>query len=428
MKRQSRYRRARQNRPRDQPLVHALAQKLAVFAHDLITEHAGSQQGPRPSGVYRVRLAEDRTAGGVHDVGACCRLVVVGSMGVGRGVFDLFLQEVQKGGVDHVGVSPGDVVGSAVDGDDGEVLDETGESLGGVGVGQDAVGVAVDEQDRHVDPGEVVAEVGQPAVDAGVGGVGGGGQSDIEAVVPRLVADPGAGQHVDVVGVVEKVLEVGGSVGDDRGLEVVEDGPLHTVGVVVGFEQERGNGAHQDGLADSRGAVGGKVAGHFAGAHGEPDQDALCEFEVLKDRVKVIGQGVVVVADAGSTGVAKAAAVVGDDAVSGVQQDAFLLFPGVPVQWVSVDQDNRLPGAVILVVEVDVVGVFFSDGDDGHGGPFPPRECQRFTWRAVSCSAESSLLGLSQQTPVTARAVTAVCWDKAHPPLLVQGHPRRRTS
>jgi hypothetical protein len=41
MKRQSRYRRARQNRPRDQPLVHALAQKLAVFAHDLITEHAG---------------------------------------------------------------------------------------------------------------------------------------------------------------------------------------------------------------------------------------------------------------------------------------------------------------------------------------------------------------------------------------------------
>jgi hypothetical protein len=35
-----------------------------------------------------------------------------------------------------------------------------------------------------------------------------------------------------------------------------------------------------------------------------------------------------------------------------------------------VDQDNRPPGAVILVVEVDVVGVFFSDGDDGHGGPF----------------------------------------------------------
>jgi len=42
MKRESRYRRARQNRLRDQPLVHTLTQELAVLANDLITEHAGS--------------------------------------------------------------------------------------------------------------------------------------------------------------------------------------------------------------------------------------------------------------------------------------------------------------------------------------------------------------------------------------------------
>jgi hypothetical protein len=43
-----------------------------------------------------------------------------------------------------------------------------------------------------------------------------------------------------------------------------------------------------------------------------------------------------------------------------------------------VNQDNRLPGGVILVVEVDVVGVFSADGDRGHVGTFPLRECQRF--------------------------------------------------
>jgi len=42
MKRQSHYRRARQNRLGDQPLVHTLTQELTVLANDLITEHAGS--------------------------------------------------------------------------------------------------------------------------------------------------------------------------------------------------------------------------------------------------------------------------------------------------------------------------------------------------------------------------------------------------
>ena len=91
---------------------------------------------------------------------------------------------------------------------------------------------------------------------------------------------------------------------------------------------------------------------------------------MLENRGEVLGEGVVVVADGGLARLAKAAAVIGDDAVSGLQQDTFLLLPGVSVQWVSVDQDDRLPGAVILVVDVDVVGVFLANGDRGHMGPF----------------------------------------------------------
>src|SRR6476661_10627647 len=85
MKRQSHYRRARQNRLTDQPLVHTLTQELAVLANDFITEHAGSVEGPRLSRIHRLSPAEERTAGGVHGDRASCRLVAVGLRGVGRG-------------------------------------------------------------------------------------------------------------------------------------------------------------------------------------------------------------------------------------------------------------------------------------------------------------------------------------------------------
>src|SRR5580704_2491476 len=124
----------------------------------------------------------------------------------------LFGEEVEEGGVDDVGVSPGDVVRAALDRDERQVLDQGGQPGGGGRVGQDPVGVAVDEQGRDVDLGQVGAEVGQPRVHAGVGGVRGGADGDDEAVLPGLVADPGAAQHVGVVEVVQEVLEVGGPV------------------------------------------------------------------------------------------------------------------------------------------------------------------------------------------------------------------------
>ena len=81
--------------------------------------------------------------------GAVARLCAVLTPGGGR----LFAEEVQQGGVDDVGVGPGHVVRAAFDGDEGQVLDQRGQPGGGVRVGQDAVGVAVDEQDRDVDLG-----------------------------------------------------------------------------------------------------------------------------------------------------------------------------------------------------------------------------------------------------------------------------------
>ena len=49
----------------------------------------------------------------------------------------------------------------------------------------------------------------------------------------------------------------------------------------------------------------------------------------------------------------KAAAVVGDRAVAGVEQCALLTLPGVAVERVAMDQHDRLAGAVVLVIELN---------------------------------------------------------------------------
>jgi hypothetical protein len=113
--------------------------------------------------------------------------------------------------------------------------------------------------------------------------------------------------------------------------------------------------------------VGAQVAGDLAGPHGEPDQVDVGQVEVLDHRVEVGGERVVVVARGRPAGVAEAAAVIGDDAVSGGQQVTFLPLPGPSIQRVTMDQDDGLPDSVILVVDVDAGAVLAPDGDERHG-------------------------------------------------------------
>src|SRR6185312_7472309 len=74
---------------------------------------------------------------------------------------------------------------------------------------------------------------------------------------------------------------------------------------------------------------------------------------------------------AGLAGGAETAAVIGDHAVSGIQQRGDLLLPRVAVQRETMNQDDGSARAEVLVVEVDAAGVLLSDLDVGHGGPLP---------------------------------------------------------
>ena len=90
------------------------------------------------------------------------------------------------------------------------------------------------------------------------------------------------------------------------------------------------------------------------------------QFELRHEFVQVLGEGVVVVAAGGLARLAEPSAIVGDDAVTRGQKRRGLLLPGSAAQRISVDKDNRLTRAVVLVVEIDVAGVFLPDSDLWH--------------------------------------------------------------
>src|ERR1700679_4281656 len=86
--------------------------------------------------------------------------------------------------------------------------------------------------------------------------------------------------------------------------------------------------------------------------------------------VQVLGKGVIVVTDCWLAGLAETSAIIGNDAVTRSQKHRGLLLPGSAAQRISVDQDNRLTRAVVLavvlIVKIDVAGVFFPDSNVWH--------------------------------------------------------------
>jgi hypothetical protein len=74
-----------------------------------------------------------------------------------------------------------------------------------------------------------------------------------------------------------------------------------------------------------------------------------------------------------------------------------------------VDQDHRQPHAVILVEQVDVVGVSLADGDRGHGGPFRRGDAtgSRDERPRSLARSKGALLRLIQQTRVHGPGGTA---------------------
>jgi len=277
------------------------------------------------------------------------------------------LEEVQEGGVDDFRVRPGDVVGPVLDGDERQARHQRRQSRRRGVVRQDPVGVAVDDEERHVDLREISTEVREPGVDAGVHGERAGLQRHRERGLPRGLADPGAAQDIDVEEVVEEVFEIRRPVRHDRGLDALEHLAVHALGVVLGLEQVRRDAGHQHRPADPGGPVPTEVPGDLAAAHREADERHVLQVQVLEQCVQVVGERVVVEADGGAARLTEPAPVVGDDPVAGLEERPLLLVPRAAVERESMDEHHGLADPVVLEVDLDVVAVLLADDELGHG-------------------------------------------------------------
>src|SRR5579863_2088770 len=99
------------------------------------------------------------------------------------------LSEADQGLIDLVGVSPADGVRPAADDLKLAVGKQGGQPLAGVGEGQDTVGVALNDEDRNIDPGQIGAEIRLPGRDTGDDAGGRSADGDIPARLVSGVAD-----------------------------------------------------------------------------------------------------------------------------------------------------------------------------------------------------------------------------------------------
>src|SRR5438128_12661398 len=101
---------------------------------------------------------------------------------------------------------PGDVVRTALDRDQRAIGDQRGKPRRGRVEREEAVLRAVHDEYRDVDLRQIGPEVGQPGIDARVAREWRGAGRDVEARLPRALADPGAAEDVEAVEVVHEAL------------------------------------------------------------------------------------------------------------------------------------------------------------------------------------------------------------------------------
>src|SRR5579872_6079117 len=144
-------------------------------------------------------------------------------------------------------MGPVDCVGTAFDDHEASAVDQFGCTGSRSRDGENAIGVAVHDQGGDVDAGHVLAEILMPGGNAGEAGNGGRAGGDVPACLHGLFADALTQELIGVVEVLEELGEEGEAVGGDGLLDAFEDGVVHALRVVGGFQQVRRNSGNDYG-------------------------------------------------------------------------------------------------------------------------------------------------------------------------------------
>jgi hypothetical protein len=235
--------------------------------------------------------------------------------------------------------------------------------------GHDLVVAAVDDERWHVDLLEVLGEVGlREGLDAEVGRR----EAGHHALEPERLADALGDLRARAVVAVERqaqFLPELRPIGEHGGPELVEGLDRRAAGVGRRLEHEWRDRADEHGLGHAGGAVPADVARDLAAAGGMADVDRVLEVERLHHRREVVRVRVHVIAVPGLAGAAVAATVVGDATVAVRGQEEHLVLKRVRGQRPAVAEDDRLPLAPVLVIDLRAVLRL----DDAHRAFLRPR-------------------------------------------------------
>ena len=156
-------------------------------------------------------------------------------------------------------------------------------------------------------------------------------------------------------------------IGEQRGAKAVEDLERQAAGIGGRLDHERRHRADEDRLGHATlraaGAVAADVARDLAAARRVPDVDGVLQVERLGERDEVVGVGVHLVAVPGLGRSPVSAAVVGDAAKAARREEDHLGVPVVRAERPAVAEDDGLPAAPVLVVDLRAV----LRGDRAHG-------------------------------------------------------------
>src|SRR5579864_4611144 len=180
---------------------------------------------------------------------------------------------------------------------------------------------------RHIDLRYILAKIFMPRWNAGEARVRRSNRSRVPTRLNGLLANAFSQVNIRVVEVLEELGEERVTIGAHRFLDSFEHRTVNALRIVCRLEQIRRNAADDHRLADMLRSVLSDIAGYFSAAHREADKNCVLELEVRDQVMQIFGERVVVVSGCGLTRFAESAPVIGDHAISSVEQDWYLFFP-----------------------------------------------------------------------------------------------------
>src|ERR1700676_3418981 len=153
------------------------------------------------------------------------------------------------------------------------------------------------------------------------------------------------------------------TIGGELRLKSVKNVLGKAAGIGRCLHHQRRNRADQGCLRHPALAVPSQIVRHLAAARGMADVNGVLQIEMHRQRRKVVGIMIHVMAVAGLAGPAVAAAVMGDDSIAVTEEEQHLRVPVIGRQRPAMREHHRLSTAPILVVNLGAV--FGLDGWHG---------------------------------------------------------------